>query len=96
MSDLPLLSAVEPVMFGVVKLCWQDGYEGIVDLRPILAEGEMFAFLRSEPARFASVQLGELGHAIHWLDEAGDEIGFSSNALRDKAERQAEIVRLAS
>ena len=56
----------------------------------------MFSFLRDTAERFRDVQIAEAGHAIFWLDDTGDEIGFSSNALRERAERQAEILRLAS
>jgi hypothetical protein len=42
------------------------------------------------------VKLAEYGHAITWLDNDGDEIDFGSDQLRRRAERQAEILRLAS
>src|SRR4051794_11471366 len=36
MSDLRITTA-EQVLSGVLKLIWNDGYEGIVDLRSIIA-----------------------------------------------------------
>jgi hypothetical protein len=96
MSDLILLKSVEPVINGVLKLEWRDGFEAVVDVRSLIGDGEMFQFLRDDPKRFHTVALGEMGHAIFWLDELGDEIGLSSNSLRDLAERQAAILQLAS
>ena len=96
MSEIPRMKSVEPVLFGVLKIIWHDGYEAIVDLRPVIAEGEIFAFLRRSPERFNCVKLEDYGHSIFWLDDEGDEIDFGSDALRRRAERQAEILRLAS
>ena len=89
MSEIIRMKSVEPVLHGVVKIIWRDGYEAIVDLRPVIAEGDIFDPLRRSPGLFNSVKLAEFGHAIYWLDNDGDE-------LRRRAERQAEILRLAS
>ncbi|MGB6175245.1 MAG: hypothetical protein WBF43_02650 [Methylocella sp.] len=96
MSEIIRMKSVEPVVHGVVKIVWLDGYEAIVDLRPVIAEGDIFDLLRGSPERFNSVKLAEFGHAITWLDNDGDEIDFGSDQLRRRAERQAEILRLAS
>jgi hypothetical protein len=90
------MRSIEPVLFGVVKIVWLDGFEAIVDLRPVIAEGELFAFLREGPERFGAVALDEFGHSIRWIDAEGDEVDFGSDALRRRAQRQAEILRLAS
>jgi len=96
MNEIIAMKSVEPVLYGVVKIAWLDGYEAIVDLRPVFAEGDLFEFLREAPERFDAVRLAEFGHAIFWIDADGDEIDFGSDALRKRAERQAEILRLAS
>ncbi len=96
MSEIIRIKSVETVLFGVVKVVWLDGYEAIVDLRPVIAEAEIFGFLRAFPDRFEAVRLSEFGHAIHWLDDEGDEIDLGSDSLRRRAIRQAEILRLAS
>ena len=90
------MQSVELVLFGVVKIVWLDGFEAIVDLRPVIAQGELFAFLREAPERFGAVSLDEFGHAIRWIDDEGGEVDFGSDALRRRAERQAAILRLAS
>jgi len=82
MTDIIAMHSAEPVIFGVVKIVWKDGFAGIVDLRPLLAKGEMFEFLRVNPARFDDLK--------------GDEIDFGSDSLRQRAERQAGLLHLAS
>ena len=96
MTEIIRMKAVEPILYGVLKITWQDGYEAIVDLRPVIAEGEVFEFLRKSPARFNNVKLEDYGHSIFWLDDDGDEIDFGSDSLRRRAIRQAELLRLAS
>jgi hypothetical protein len=96
MNEIVRMKSVEAVLYGVVKIAWMDGYEAIVDLRPVISEGEMFEFLRRSPDRFDRVKLSEFGHSIVWLDDEGDEIDFGSDSLRRRAERQAAILRLAS
>jgi hypothetical protein len=96
MTDIIAMLSAEPVIFGVVKIVWKDGFAGIVDLRPLLAKGEMFEFLRVNPARFDDLKLEEHGHKIFWLDDQGDEIDFGSDSLRQRAERQAGLLHLAS
>jgi hypothetical protein len=94
MTDLLRVAAAEPVLPGVVKLRWSDGYEGFVDLRPIIKDGEIFAPLR-DPDRFMRVQIEEHGHGIFWLDDDGDEIDFGCDRLRELSERQAALLDLA-
>ncbi len=96
MSEIIPVTQVSPVLFGVVKLVWLDGYEAVVDLRPVIAEGDLFEFLRASPQRFNAVQLETHGHYIFWNDDSGDEIEFGADSLRRRAIRQAEILRLAS
>jgi hypothetical protein len=96
MTDIIAMHSAEPVIFGVVKIVWKDGFAGIVDLRPLLARGEMFEFLRVSPARFDQLKLEDHGYKIFWLDDQGDEIDFGSVSLRQRAERQAGLLHLAS
>ena len=90
------MKSVESILYGVVKIVWLDGHGAIVDLRPVISEGEIFAFLRSSPERFDTVKLADFGHSIYWLDDEVEEVDFGSDSLRRRAERQAEILRLAS
>ena len=96
MTDIIAMQSAEPVIFGVLKIVWKDGFAGVVDLRPLLSKGEMFEFLRMTPSRFDDIRLEEHGYKIFWLDDQGDEIDFGSDSLRQRAERQAGLLHLAS
>jgi hypothetical protein len=94
-TEIIAMHSAEPVIFGVVKIVWKDGFAGVVDLRPVLAIGEMFNFLRVNPARFDDLKLEDCGHSIIWLDDDSYEIEFGSDSLRQRAERQADLLHLA-
>jgi hypothetical protein len=91
---LPRMISVSPVIHGVLKIVWNDGYEGVVDLRPLLARGKIFTFLQ-KPSNFDKVELGEYGHFIYWLDDEGYQIDLSADSLRRDSEKQAELHRRA-
>ena len=63
MSDIPRITSAEAVLYGVLKLVWNDGYEGIVDLRGTIADGEIFEPIRN-PESFKKVRVEEYGHHI--------------------------------
>jgi Protein of unknown function (DUF2442) len=90
MADVPRISAAEPVIHGVLKIQWDDGYAGIVDLRPVIARGKIFTYLQ-EPENFQKLKIGEYGHGIVWVNDAGEEIDFGADSLRQRAEKQAEL-----
>jgi hypothetical protein len=94
-KKLPRIASAEPVMLGVLKIVWDDGYTGLVDLRPILARGKVFTHLQN-PKNFQKVQVSEFGHSVEWFDEKGEQIDFASGTLREKAEKQAALIALAS
>ena len=68
---------------------------GVVDLRPLLAQGGMFTWLQ-EPRNFLDLEVEEYGHAVSWTDDNGREIDLSSDSLRRDAEKQAALHLLAS
>ncbi len=67
--------------------------EGVVDLRPIIAQGECFKWLQ-KPKNFSKVQLEEYGHHVFWVDDKGREIDLGADGLRRDAEKQAELHKL--
>ncbi len=93
MKPLPRMTSVEPVIFGVLKIAWNDGYEGVVDLRPVIAKGPIFEFIR-DTENFKKVALEEYGHSIYWIDEEGDTMDFGADSLRRDAQAQAELHKL--
>jgi hypothetical protein len=90
MPDIPHITEVEPVIPGVLKMSWDDGYAAVVDLRPIIMRGKNLSFLQNAEA-FAKVKLGEYGRSIGWIDDKGEMIDFGSLSLRQRAERQTDM-----
>jgi hypothetical protein len=95
MKKLPRIITADPVIHGVLKIVWTDGYEGVVDLRPTIARGRIFTYLQ-RPGNFRKVRVSEYGHSIEWINEKGEEIDFSADTLRIKAENQAHLNKIAS
>lgn len=95
MSDILRISTAEAVVPGVLKLVWNDGYQGIVDLRGIISNGELFATLR-DSKHFKDVRVAEYGHSIYWGKEGDEEVDFGSDRLRELAEEQAALLARAS
>ena len=88
MSDMLHITAVEPVAYGVLRLRWDDGYEAVVDLRSLIAEGAVFEHIR-DPANFAQVRLERYGHHVYWGEEGEEIVDLGCDGLRDLAEEQA-------
>ncbi|MBV8565930.1 MAG: DUF2442 domain-containing protein [Methylobacteriaceae bacterium] len=93
MKKLPRIRSVAPVIHGVLKLSFIDGYEGIVDLRPVIARGKIFEWLQM-PENFQKVRLDEYGHSISWIDDDGYEIDLGADSLRRDCQRQEDIHKL--
>jgi hypothetical protein len=94
-KKLPRILSAQPVIHGVLKITFTDGYEGVVDLRPTIARGRIFTYLQN-PKNFAKVRVSEYGHSIEWMNEKGEEIDFGADTLRSKAENQARLNEIAS
>jgi Protein of unknown function (DUF2442) len=95
MSDILRISAAESVLPGVLKLTWNDGYEGIVDLRGVIAEGEIFEHVR-DPENFRKVRVERHGHSIYWGEEGNEDVDFGCDRLREIAQEQAALIAHAS
>jgi hypothetical protein len=94
-KKLPRIISATPVIHGVLKIVWNDGYEGVVDLRPTIARGRIFTYLQ-DAKHFAQVRVSEYGHSIEWINDKGEEIDFGADTLRSKAENQARLNEVAS
>jgi hypothetical protein len=92
---LPRITNVEHVIHGVLKIVWNDGYEGVVDLRPVIDRGKIFTYLQSAE-NFKKFKLDEYGHSIEWINDDGHEIDFGADNLRRKAENQAKLHKLVA
>ena len=93
MKVLPRIATAEPVICGVLKPVFTDGYEGVVDLRPLISQGRVFKWLQ-KPKNFSKLQLEEYGHHVFWIDDKGREIDLGADGLRRDAEKQAELHKL--
>ena len=93
MKRLPQIAAAEPVIYGVLKLVFTDGYEGVIDLGPIIAKGGVFRWLQ-RPKNFSKIQLDDYRHHVSWVDDKGREIDLGADGLRRDAEKQAELHKL--
>jgi len=93
MKKLPRIVSAEPVIHGVLKLVFTDGYEGVIDIRPLIARGRIFTWLQKEK-NFRKVKIEEYGHHIFWTNDKGQEIDLGADSLRRDAEKQAELHRL--
>jgi uncharacterized protein DUF2442 len=94
MTDTLRITSAEPVVHGVLKLAWSDGYEGVVDLRGIIADGGIFEHIR-QPENFAKVHVAKYGHSIYWGDEDNEAVDFGSDLLRELAQEQAALLARA-
>jgi hypothetical protein len=92
-KKLPRIESVEPVIHGVLKLVFTDGYEGVVDVRPTIGRGGVFSWLQKEK-NFRQVRLEDYGHHVFWLDNKGQEIDLGAEGLRRDAEKQAQLHQL--
>jgi hypothetical protein len=91
----PRIKSAEPVIHGVLKIIWTDGYEGVVDLRPTIDRGNIFKYLQ-KPENFPKFTVAEYGHSLGWVDDEGYEIDFGADNLRMKAENQAKLQKLVA
>jgi hypothetical protein len=80
--------SVEVVDHGILKIRWDDHYEGRVDLRPQIARGRIFTRLQ-DVEYFKTVRVQSYGHSIYWGEEDNEEVDFGCDRLRELAEEQA-------
>jgi hypothetical protein len=95
MSDILRITTAEAVVPGVLKVVWNDGYQGVVDLRGKIAEGKLFEHIR-DPENFRKVRVESYGHSIYWGEEGDEEVDFGCDRLREIAEEQAALLAQAS
>jgi hypothetical protein len=68
-----------------LKLTFEDGFQGIVDLAAKAARGGVLSVLGTDPNGFA---VAERGRALVWIDADGDEVDLCADALQQMAEEQ--------
>ena len=82
------VSAVKALDYPALRVTFDDGLEGVLDLSDLIAKGPVFAPLKDE-AYFRTVAVGEHGWTFGWnLDVEGKEIDFCPDATRIRIETQ--------
>ena len=66
-AGFPLIVSVEPVMFGVLRVVFDDGYEGVLDLRSVMGKA-IWQNIRTKED-FFEVELDQFGSHLSF-DEA--------------------------
>lgn len=81
-------ASVEALSYPVIRVTFEDGVSGRLDLSEEIATGPIFAPLKDRDF-FKTVAVGEYGHTFGWrLDEPGHEIDFCPTATRTRIETQ--------
>jgi hypothetical protein len=76
------VKSVEAVRYPVLRIVFEDGLAGELDLSEAIATGEMFAPLK-DPEYFKRVTVADGGYSFGWnLDAVGDEIDFCADSAR--------------
>jgi hypothetical protein len=86
MTGILHIASVQIVAHGILKIAWDDAYEGLVDLRPVIARGKIFASLH-DPEYFKTVRVDRYGHSIFWGEEGDEEVDFGCDRLREMVEQ---------
>jgi hypothetical protein len=82
------IKSAEALRYPVLRITFDDGLSGDVDMTEQIAIGPAFARLKDE-AYFAAVSVADDGRTYGWnLDEAGREIDFCPDALRIRFETE--------
>ncbi|SFL90287.1 DUF2442 domain-containing protein [Methylobacterium pseudosasicola] len=82
------IASVEPLQYPTLRVTFDDGVSGILDLSDLIAEGAIFAPLKDE-AYFRTVAVGEGGRTFGWnLEAVGQEIDLCPDATRIRIETQ--------
>lgn len=85
-KTIPRIEAVEAGAADLtLRICWTHGEESLVDLSGMIGTFRVFTPLRSDPALFASVQLGEYGTHVAW----SDDIDMAAGTLWRLAQEQS-------
>lgn len=94
LPDVPRLQSVEPVVDGVLKISWRDGFEGIVDLRPLISRNPHFQAL-ADATLFRDVKMDEHGHSVFWGEADSELVDFGSDQARRWCIEQAATLQQA-
>ena len=82
------IASVEALRYPTIRVTFDDGLAGILDLSDLIAKGPVFTPLKDE-AYFKTVAVEQHGRTFGWnLEEIGHEIDFCPDAARIQIETQ--------
>jgi len=89
-AGFPLIVSAEPVMFGVLRVVFDDGYEGVLDLRAVMGKA-IWQNIRTKED-FFEVELAQFGSHLSW--PKGDGVTeLPADGVRATCERQESLLR---
>ena len=89
-AGFPLIVSVEPVMLGVLRVVFDDGYEGVLDLRSSMGHAAWQNIRTKED--FYEVELEQFGSHIFW-PKGGGAPELPADGVRVSCERQESLLR---
>lgn len=76
-------------MFGVIRVVFDDGYEGILDLRPLLKK-RIWKDIRTKED-FFQIEIDEIGGSLSW-PKGGGLAELPADGVRFDCERQEKLL----
>jgi Protein of unknown function (DUF2442) len=95
MIELRRIRSADYVMHGVVKLVFDDGFEGLVDFRGFMALGHAYAPM-NDRAYFKTFSVGDGNFSLGWGPADDPDIDFGADRLHELAHTQADLLAKAS
>ena len=89
-AGFPLIVSVEPVMFGVLHVVFDDGYEGVLDMRSVMGQA-IWQNIRTKED-FFEVELDQIGGYLSWPKGRG-ATELPADGVRVTCERQESLLR---
>jgi hypothetical protein len=89
-AGFPLIVSVEPVMFGVLRVVFDDAYESILDLRSVMGRG-IWQNIRTKED-FFEVELERFGGHLSW-PKGGGLTELPADGVRLDCERQETLLK---
>ncbi|MBR1214551.1 DUF2442 domain-containing protein [Bradyrhizobium sp. JYMT SZCCT0180] len=89
-AGFPLIVSAEPVMFGVLHVVFDDGYEGVLDLRSVM-DRAIWQNIRTKED-FFKIELDRIGGQLFWPKGDG-ATELPADGIRAACEHQEKLLR---
>jgi hypothetical protein len=88
-AGYPLIECVEPVMYGVIRVAFDDGYEAVLDLQPLMGRAIWKKIATKDD--FLAIAIDDYGADISWPRGEG-LTSLPADGVRLECERQQAVV----